>query len=43
MIAHFLGGAKSAPIISSQDQQFHMVDGKRLQVNASAPRYQRSL
>jgi len=38
-----ISGAKSIPISKLKVGSFHMVDGKRLQVNASAERYQREL
>jgi cellulose biosynthesis protein BcsQ len=38
-----ISGAKSLPISKLQIGSFHMVEGKRLQVNASAARYQREL
>jgi chromosome partitioning protein len=38
-----ISGAKSIPISRLQIGSFHMVEGKRLQVNASAARYQREL
>ena len=38
-----LGGAKSIPISQLKIGSFHMVEGKRLQVNSSATRYQREL
>jgi hypothetical protein len=36
-----ISGAKSVPISRLKIGSFHMVEGKRLQVNASASRYQR--
>jgi chromosome partitioning protein len=38
-----ISGAKSIPISRLKIGSFHMVEGKRLQVNASATRYQREL
>jgi hypothetical protein len=38
-----ISGAKSVPISRLKIGSFHMVEGKRLQVNASATRYQREL
>jgi chromosome partitioning protein len=38
-----ISGAKSVPISQLKVGSFHMVEGKRLQVNASAERYQREL
>ena len=38
-----ISGAKSIPISRLKVGSFHMVDGRRLQVNASASRYQREL
>jgi len=38
-----ISGAKSIPISKLKIGSFHMVDGRRLQVNASAERYQREL
>lgn len=38
-----ISGAKSIPISKLKVGSFHMVDGRRLQVNASAQRYQREL
>jgi cellulose biosynthesis protein BcsQ len=38
-----ISGAKSIPISRLKVGSFHMVEGKRLQVNASAGRYQREL
>lgn len=38
-----ISGAKSIPISKLKIGSFHMVEGKRLQVNASAERYQREL
>jgi chromosome partitioning protein len=38
-----ISGAKSVPISRLRIGSFHMVEGKRLQVNASASRYQREL
>ena len=38
-----ISGAKSIPISRLKIGSFHMVEGKRLQVNASAERYQREL
>lgn len=38
-----ISGAKSVPISRLKIGSFHMVEGKRLQVNASAARYQREL
>jgi len=38
-----LAGAKSIPISRLKIGSFHMVEGKRLQVNSSAERYQREL
>jgi cellulose biosynthesis protein BcsQ len=38
-----ISGAKSIPISRLRIRSFHMVEGKRLQVNASAERYQRQL
>jgi cellulose biosynthesis protein BcsQ len=38
-----ISGAKSIPISRLKVGSFHMVDGRRLQVNASAERYQREL
>ncbi|PYJ86888.1 MAG: chromosome partitioning protein [Verrucomicrobia bacterium] len=38
-----ISGAKSVPISKLKIGSFHMVEGKRLQVNASAERYQREL
>jgi hypothetical protein len=38
-----ISGAKSIPISKLKIGAFHTVEGKRLQVNASATRYQREL
>lgn len=38
-----ISGAKSIPISKLRIGSFHMVEGRRLQVNASAARYQREL
>jgi cellulose biosynthesis protein BcsQ len=38
-----ISGAKSVPISRLKIGSFHMVEGKRLQVNSSAARYQREL
>jgi hypothetical protein len=38
-----ISGAKSIPISKLKIGSFHMVDGRRLQVNSSASRYQREL
>lgn len=38
-----ISGAKSIPISQLKIGSFHMVEGKRLQVNSSATRYQREL
>jgi len=38
-----ISGAKSIPISKLKVGSFHMVEGKRLQVNSSAERYQREL
>ena len=38
-----ISGAKSIPISRLKVGSFHMIEGKRLQVNASAERYQREL
>jgi chromosome partitioning protein len=38
-----ISGAKSIPISKLKIGSFHMVEGKRLQVNSSAERYQREL
>jgi hypothetical protein len=38
-----ISGAKSIPISRLKIGSFHMVEGKRLQVNSSAERYQREL
>jgi chromosome partitioning protein len=38
-----ISGAKSIPISKLKVGSFHMVEGKRLQVNSSASRYQREL
>lgn len=38
-----ISGAKSIPISELRVNSFHTVDGKRLQVNGSATRYQREL
>lgn len=38
-----ISGAKSIPISRLRIGSFHMVDGRRLQVNASASRYQKEL
>jgi len=38
-----ISGAKSIPISRLKIDSFHMVEGKRLQVNSSAERYQREL
>src|SRR5262249_47735742 len=38
-----ISGAKSIPISRLKIGAFHMVEGKRLQVNSSASRYQREL
>ena len=38
-----ISGAKSVPISKLKIGSFHMVEGKRLQVNASAERYQREI
>lgn len=38
-----ISGAKSIPISKLKVGSFHMVEGRRLQVNASAQRYQREL
>ena len=38
-----ISGAKSIPISQLKIGSFHMVEGKRLQVNSSASRYQREL
>jgi len=38
-----ISGAKSIPISRLKIGSFHMVEGKWLQVNASASRYQREL
>lgn len=38
-----ISGAKSIPIAKLKIGSFHMVEGKRLQVNSSASRYQREL
>ena len=38
-----ISGAKSVPISRLKIGSFHMVEGKRLQVNSSAERYQREL
>ena len=38
-----ISGAKSLPISRLKIGSFHTVEGKRLQVNASATRYQREL
>jgi hypothetical protein len=38
-----ISGAKSIPISKLRVGSFHMVEGKRLQVNSSAERYQREL
>lgn len=38
-----ISGAKSIPISRLKISSFHMVEGKRLQVNSSATRYQREL
>lgn len=38
-----ISGAKSTPISRLKIGSFHMVEGKRLQVNSSAARYQREL
>jgi chromosome partitioning protein len=38
-----ISGAKSVPISRLKIGSFHMVEGKRLQVNSSATRYQREL
>jgi hypothetical protein len=38
-----ISGAKSIPISRLKIGSFHMVEGKRLQVNSSASRYQREL
>ena len=38
-----ISGAKSIPISKLKVGSFHMVDNRRLQVNASAERYQREL
>lgn len=38
-----ISGAKSIPISQLKIGSFHMVEGKRLQVDSSATRYQREL
>lgn len=38
-----ISGAKSIPISKLETKQFHTIDAKRLQVNASVTRYQREL
>ena len=38
-----ISGTKSVPISRLKIGSFHMVEGKRLQVNSSATRYQREL
>lgn len=43
MSAGRISGAKSIPISELKVGSFHSVDGKRLQVNSSAQRYQREL
>lgn len=38
-----ISGAKSVPIFPLKIGSFHVVEGKRLQINSSATRYQRGL
>ena len=38
-----ISGAKSIPISQLKINAFHTIEGKRLQVNASAERYQKEL